>query len=552
MSVTPQLPGKAIKGVYRGYMPVDLPQHRPRNRIKPWWKVEGRPRVSLYPRKEIEGFSEVAEYPSLNDGSKKGLLSQVRYDWYDTLKKIPTVDGKMHEINKHSNHFLAQTRNWIGTYNPTPLVQYMTNTRLINDLPESYQINQETDQNKCNGSQLIDEVERIVLDQVALDKYQSKKREPMFLSKTVTIQLSRTRVHDQIVQNIVNNVKRCLARQANPQLLTYQSDLNPAIRSWWYHSGFPPPSNKIFYRSRKDEDGYVNTMIQMDGSCAMTMRTDSFMKPIVSLDDPMANEPDVIKSYGHQLRRFGFTYKFNNPVSLTGQWYTENQKHDFPHTCFLNTDCLRLRDIKDYKIVRGEKDNEECLTAQAMLTAFGWANSMANYHGFTNFHEIEYPFTFQVISTDGQNWMFNVYQMNSHTFHRDFGKLKRNNICWSSGLMQLYKNFNSNKGEFEEINQDVIRLLVRFLSQKTDIDYTKSLNLRPYLGEENRDQTQIETERVALRRTIEQRKNKWLLHDWKVPLWEKIFFSWKPARYSIKQMKPRWHIPKTKYPRIFE
>lgn len=538
------LPGKAIKGVYRGYIPPGLPQHRPPNRTKPWLKIYGKPRVDIYPKvNPIEGYSEVAEYPPLNDASLHGRQKEVRTTWYDKIKKIPTIDGKLHEMLKHGNHYIAHTDNWIQHYNALPLVQYLTNTRLINHIPDGYFSTE-------LKPDLIDEVKNIVLNQIAADRYQSNKREPKFTTKTYSGQKSSSHLDDYIVQNIYRGVKKILAIETNPQLLDYQNDLDPAIRSWWYHSGFEPPNNKVFYRSRKDDKGRINQMIQMNGAAALNLRATEFLKPHLSLDDPLVTEKDVIEDYCYPLKNYGFVLKFGNPVGLTGQWYVEDSHFDFPHTTFLTTKCLQLRYVKPYKVVKPLDDHDDCLTSQAILTSFGWTNSLALYHGFTTFHEIEYPFTCQVITTNGQDWLFNVYQLNSHSFHRDLGGPTRNNICWSSGLLQLYKNFDGNN--FEGVNDRVIELLMRFMSRQTDSQYTNNLNLRPHLGDDDRTEEVIEEERRVARRAIEQRKNQWLLHDWKVPLWEHIFFRTKVARNSIKEMKPRWHIPKPKYPRIFE
>lgn len=530
---------RAAKEVYRGYMPIDLPQHRPPSRIKPWWRVLGKPRVTLYPKKPIEGFSDEPEYPPLNDGRSCNM--QFRLDWYESLKTLPTAESKLYEITRHSMHYIAHFNNWINRHNSLNLQQYLTQTHIINQLPDNY---------KNEASQeLVTMVKDLILKQIALDKFESIKDKPYYVSKSIRDGSREAYVSNLFIQNLVNDVKKALfANDINGQLLDYQYDLSPAIRTWWYHSGFPPPNNKIFYKSRKDEDGLINQMIQVNGSSSLNVRADSMIEPIISLTDPLVTDKELIEKVPVHLTKYGAEFKFKWPVALPGFWFEDEPRYDFPHTCFLSTDSLSLR-TKGYQLSILEDDVEDHLIGRAVMTAFSWLNSLSMYHGFTPFQELEYPFTCQLVTTDGQNWLFNLYQLNSHTFHRDLGGSKRNNICWSSGIMKLYEKYEN--GEFHGVNEDAIKLIIKFLAQQTNPSYTSQLNLRPYLSGDTRDEKTKQECTEMYRKNVEGRYNEWLAHDWKVPLWEHLFFRSKENRYRITHMKPRWHIPKPRYPRMF-
>lgn len=542
---------QAAKNVYRGYMPIDLPQHRKNNRVKPWWKVLGKPRVTVYPKQELEPYSEEPEYPPLNDvsaGGRKAVRNQIRLDWYDHLQRLPTFDQKMCEIGKHTSHYIAHINNWLPVYNSLPMIEYLTNTVLVDSLPDNYNVSGSTAE---DGSQeLIEQIKKIILDQVALDKFQTVQQKPHFVPAPIRDGNRKACISNRLIQNIVSDLRKTLAIDANPQLMDYQFDLSPAIRSWWFHSGLAPPNNKVFYKARQDEDGNINQIIQMDGSSAVNIRHDSMIEPIISQTDPLVTDTALVKRYRNPLMNYGSQYKFKQPVALPGFWPEETPKFDLPHTSFLSMDCLEVREAKNYKIVKPLSDHEICLNGQAILTAFGWTNGLSMYHGFTPYHELHYPLTCQIVTTNGQDWLFNVYQLNCHSFHRDQGGPKCNNICWSSGKMQLYRDFVD--GQFTGVNDDVVKLVVRFLSQKTSPEYTSQLNLRPYLGISNQtDEERLETKK-ELRRQFEQRSNRWLLHDWKVPLFEHIFFRSKVGRNRIRHMKPKFHIPKPTVPEIFK
>lgn len=531
----------AVKPVYRGYMPIDLPQNQPPKRIKPWWKVLGKPRVTLYPKPVVEGYTDQPEYPPLNDASRKGLKRQIRLDWYDSIKSQPTAEAKLYEIVRHCNHYIAHFNNFLKPHNSLKLQKYMTQTYLVNRLPDNYM-------NPVSEG-LISTVRDIILEQIALDKFESLKKGPQFVSKQVRDGIKDAYVSNLFNQNMVNNVKKVLVAD-NPQLLSYQYDLSPAIRSWWYHSGFQAPNNKRYFQCRKDEDGCINQMIQMNGSSSLNIRSDSMIEPVISQTDPIVTDTTLIEKLSINLKLYGGQFKFKWPVALPGFWFEDEPRFDFPHTCFLSTDSLSHRIYQNELPINADDDKEESLIGTAISTGYSWLNSLSMYHGFTPFQELTYPFTCQLVTTNGQDWLFTIYQLNSHTFHRDLGGPKKNNICWSSGLLQLYEKYED--GKFYGVNDDVVKLVIRFLAQQTSPLYTSQLTLRPHLCEDTRSEEEIEKCKKVYRRCVEGRINRWMAHQWKVPLWEHLFFRSKANRYRITHMKPRWHIPKPQTPRFFE
>lgn len=545
--------GQVGKEVYRGYMPPGLPQHRPRNRVKPWHKVMGRPRVSISPPEIISGYSDEPEYPQLNkDGSSFGCsFTQKRLDWYELLKNLPTCEQKMEEISKQTRHYVAHLNNWLPVYNGSPFSQYLTQTHMINSLPESYQVASK-DTEQIQDEDLVVRIRDLVLAQIELELFKSIRKQPKFVTDVLPISGGRMRPEEsnRVLHNIFNSVKRVISLEMNPELTRYQVDLSPAMRSWFYHSGFEPPNGKIFYKIRKDDKNRINQVVQLDGSSALNLRGEHSLEPILSQDDPLVNDSSLVSEFCHPMKNFGAIFKFKTPVSLAGYWPDESKSRDFPHTCFLTTDCLAWRNRKSHFNVKLFDDDEISLNNQALLTQFGWLNTMALYHGFTTFQELEYPFTSQAVTTNGQNWLFNVYQMNNHSFHRDFSDLKKkNNICWSSGLMQLYESYED--GQFKGLNDEPIKLLIKFLSRKTNPEYTSQLNLRPYLGEDTRTDEEKEEMRKEIRRLYGNKGEQYTTRHWQRPLWEHLFFRSKEGRNRIRHLKAPYHPKFPEYPRIF-
>lgn len=526
-------------------MPPDLPQHRPPRRIKPWWKVLGKPRVTLYPKEELSGFSETAEYPPIKGSDGEAYRTEVRYNWYDQLRELPTVEQKFHEIGRHKSQRIAYINNWLPLFNALPAAKYMTQTHIINSLPESW-----TQQSQVN-SDLMNNVKESVLSQIALDRFQNNDRAKTFVSKSVRDGNKQSYKSNLFVQNLTNNVKRILAAEQVSELLDYKYDLSPAVNSWFYQNCLKP-NNKRYYINRVDENDMYNQMIQIQGSSAMNIRSKNFLEPAIDPTDPLVTESSLIEPFTNKLYDIGARYVFKQPYSLPGYWYHEESGFDMPHTCLLTMDCLQTRKQIYKNLVNHElKDEESCLMAQTILSAFSWTNGLAQYHGFTPFHPLEYPFTCQVITTNGREWIFSVYQLNSHVYHRDLLALtpKKINICYTTNVMQLFDEYKD--GSFSDINEDVLKLLICFLSRKPSAAYTEQLNLRPHLGEDTRSEEEREKDRVQVRRIFEQRVDPWFAMQWKVPLWEHVFFRHPLTRKTITHMKTPWHVPIPKTPKIF-
>jgi len=524
--------------------------------------------LTIYPKQEPEEWAPVAEYPPINDATPQGLKRQPRLDWYESLKKLPTVDEKLYEISRHATHKIAHFNNWLPIYNSLPVAQSMTRTHFINNLPQSYQIKtgilpsdgesnldspeKVSESDSHESDTYVSRIRTLVLDQIAIEKYESDKLKGSYISKSIADGNRQQYVQNSLVQSLLVSLSRALSPDANRQLSEYQVDLSPAIRSWWYHSGYQPPNNNVHYRSRKDDQGRVSQMIQVDGRSALNLRSEHLIEPQIGLEDELVTDTSLIQDPVDKLGYCRAIHKFKWPVALPGFWFEDGpRRFDCPHTCFLTTDCLDLINSRNFNRATPLRGIEDALNSQAVLTAFSWLNSLAMFHGYTPFHEIDYPFTCQVITTDGQNWLFNVYQLNSHSFHRDFGGPVRNNVCWSSGLMKLYDSYEGN-GKFSGLNDQVLELVVKFLSKQTNPTYTNSLKLRPLLGEDKRTEEEKNETRAALRRCIEGRTNRWLAKEWFVPTFEHLYFRSRESRGQIQLMKPYPHPPKPKHPIIFE
>lgn len=55
----------------------------------------------------------------------------------------------------------------------------------------------------------------------------------------------------------------------------------------------------------------------------------------------------------------------------------------------------------------------ELLEATAAATLFNWTNAQAHCQGFTQYNDLDKPFTSQAVFTEGRTFFFGVYQLNT-------------------------------------------------------------------------------------------------------------------------------------------
>ncbi|OTF75151.1 ribosomal protein S30-like protein, partial [Euroglyphus maynei] len=122
------------------YRPDHLPQLRKRQKQKPWWKFRYFVDINSLPSEQAE-YTEKPEYPPIYEPTSDGKRKQIRLDWYQAIRRLPTAEQKIYEITKHYGHLSLMIDPVMSTYNGLPTQQSITRTHLINELPESYRSN---------------------------------------------------------------------------------------------------------------------------------------------------------------------------------------------------------------------------------------------------------------------------------------------------------------------------------------------------------------------------------------------------------------------------
>lgn len=97
-----------------------------------------------------------------------------------------------------------------------------------------------------------------------------------------------------------------------------------------------------------------------------------------------------------------------------------------------------------------DKTNYECLVSTAITSMFNWLNGQAHCNGFTQFNDLEMPFTSQMILSDGKQFLFALGQLNTIAINVEVDGFinRKSNLCFIDGPYNLYDEYDDEKGQF--------------------------------------------------------------------------------------------------------
>ena len=181
-----------------------------------------------------------------------------------------------------------------------------------------------------------------------------------------------------------------------------------------------------------------------------------------------------IPDYKYRLLKLGYPLKRHSFTTLPGFWSDCSNGFDFPNLVCHTREGLELRRRKNETMNKTFDDTQEALDGMAILSCFSWLHSLASNLGFSVYHELTYPLVTHAVITDGQFWSFYVYQLNSHSFHSDVDTDSLRNVCWSSGDLKLFDDYQN--GNFIGVNDEVLKLLIKV--SLTIIQYCYRITLK--------------------------------------------------------------------------
>nr|XP_027202450.1 28S ribosomal protein S30, mitochondrial-like [Dermatophagoides pteronyssinus] len=533
------------------YRPDHLPQLRKRQKQKPWWKFRYFVDINTLPIEQAE-YTEKPEYPPIYQPTNEGIQKQIRLDWYNAIRRLPTAEQKIYEITKHYGHLSLMIDPVMATYNGLPSQKFITRTHLINGLPDSY---------RSTDLQNVDNIEHLrqqILSIIAARLFEAKSRiasadfrktQLTTIGRSSPTNVVQSLAEDDIIADVVQLIQN---HYRSEQLDNYHLDYNPFVSTSWWLGDYPIPFKKA--RWFKDNER-INQLFTYRGNHSLHIRKMNPLPPIVSMNDVLSQTE--IPKCDYNLLKLGIPLRRHNIMSLPGFWPDRSAGYDFPYLMAMNYECLRQRQRR-YGL-SGCNDDQDVCDGMAITSAFSWLTGIANNLGFTIYDRLTYPLVTNVVITNGQDWSFYVYQLNNHCFHEDLtinddGNNVNNvcNLCWSSGNIRLFDSFEN--GSFNNVNIAVLDMLIKMITTNTATnDYLSELNLRPYLRSslDNNIDNQREKDELtySLRRKFANQIDTFVARRKKTNLWEKIYKNHKEAMIDVKRIRPKIEM---KYPPFFK
>lgn len=129
------------------------------------------------------------------------------------------------------------------------------------------------------------------------------------------------------------------------------------------------------------------------------------------------------------------------------------------------------------------EDKLNALHAHAIQSSFAWLLAQANYYGFNTFSELTYPMNTQTILTNGKQWSFYEYQLNTLLMYgNQVDENPRVNNCRGTTELTLYQEIDSN-GKVVGFNEEVLKHLIKCYSKTPDVRRSVD-ELTPFLDKQ--------------------------------------------------------------------
>jgi len=460
-------------------------------------------------------FSETPEYPPCFDFSLHGRKRLAKQVWYDSIKALPTVQEKLLELCLDKD---GQGKRWSRVcvlssfpphYNTLPLKLHCTRTHLKEGLPDVY--------DRVNVDALTEFIKPTVINAIieAFARLPAIKRN---VTAEGTISADRQRIQGQIITDSIYRAVTVLMSSQISHMRDCQVDYNPRCDAFWIAKRFPPSQylKKIRRNTPKlgavlPEDAPVDRAFQFFSVPYMQVRNTQPLPSFVDRDDPLCTTYSVPEYY-YDTRTCGLPNSTRYPTSVPGFWPGD--------PCgFGSLSIITSEKIEKAVFLFGEDCIQELLHGCGVLHSFSWLTALAHYKGFSPFQEITYPSSTQTIITNGRQWSFYAYQLNTICLCENLNTNQYQNICWGTPAMNLFDSVEND--QVIGYNDEVVKLFVKFLLRAPE--EREGVNLTPYL------------------RQAEHSNEKWaeICHKFKhyyankpierahkpipIPLWEKIY-----------------------------
>lgn len=219
------------------------------------------------------------------------------------------------------------------------------------------------------------------------------------------------------------------------------------------------------------------------------------LKPFEEIDfDSITAKNENIPQVTHDPQTLGFVTEHLHGTSVPGFWPGNVREYGLM--------SYQEKNAAFRKKPPHASDAQNVIHSQGILSSYGWLLGQACYQGFSTYNDMNYPLATQTAVTDGQNFTFFKYQLNTTCMHTAIEEPNyRYNKCWGTNEMKLYENIDD-KGKLQGLNDDVLRTLIKFY---TNEPAQREHEMKPFLGKKEKKIADIE----------DVKRRAWLEHTFK-------------------------------------
>ncbi|XP_022100859.1 28S ribosomal protein S30, mitochondrial-like isoform X1 [Acanthaster planci] len=332
----------------------------------------------------------------------------------------PTATEMIHELSK--------VQNWHYTIHPScfhysflDFYKHIVKTLMVENLPKQTM--------ELAGTPVVEQsmemlkphiIDCILQEQLYLYRHKGK------LAKQENV------AGKQTMENIMRILLTGLAGDY-PHLRDSQIDQDVQVQSFW----------------KREE-----TRFQFTGNPLFLIRTKDPLPEFISKEDELSVGEVPLWSYAPE--NVSVFKQHINPVCFPG--FKTGNPFTYGHTQIYTSTFSRTRCAKDQIL-------EEVLQGFGMSSSFGWLNGLALYQMNNPYRDLKHPMTCQTIVTNGCQFSFFCYQLNTMGLSSQSADNPLRNVCWYSPDMKLYGDIQD--GRIIDFNNDVLKLVIAFLLNRT-------------------------------------------------------------------------------------
>lgn len=288
----------------------------------------------------------------------------------------------------------------------------------------------------------------------------------------------------QLTQIIVEQVNRAALQVVSADfthLHDVEIDYNPRHEAFWAVGGVDPPKSVVKSKKgrdwqKEDAEDSVDCLVQYTGEPYLALRHRQQLPTWKSAEESenltLAKQ---LPRYKYDARTLGYNTTYQHAVNVPGYWPSANAPN-FGLLSFQSRAHLLLRPE-----AYGAQDLQEALHALAIQSSYAWLLAQANYNGFNTYSELTYPLNTQTVITNGRDWSFYEYQLNTLLLHGiNVDENPRVNFCRGTAALPLYGDISA-AGKCIDFNEETLRHLIKLYCNVPSVQRTAD-ELLPYVA----------------------------------------------------------------------